>query len=128
MSRQKGNRNRRLVQRWLESKGYITANVEKTGRYQTERDLFAKSQDGEFTDKGFDIVAISRGSIILCQVKTNNPPTTKWYKKFAEKYADGYLEVLVATKEDYYGLRLQWYEPDGSVIEGYVTKKELRNG
>lgn len=126
MSKAKGGRNRRKVQRTWESFGYLVANVEKGGsRYIKERDLFALSQDGEYSDKGFDLIALGKGNIIFIQVKSNTPAAQAFYKDFAEAYADDYIEVLVATCEDYYGIKCQWYEPDGSITETYINKDKI---
>ena len=126
MSKAKGRRSRYKCEDYLRSKGYLVANVEKSGsRYLKERDLFALSQDGDYTDKGFDLIALSRGNIILVQVKSNTPASTSFYVDFAKQYADEYVEILVMTVEDYSGIRLQWYESDGSITDGYIDKKDI---
>lgn len=124
-SRAKGGRSRRKCEDYLRSKGYLVANVEKGGKFTAEKDLFALSQEGEYSDKGFDLIALSKGSIIFVQCKTNKPASSQFYKDFAKQYADGYVEVLVMTVEDYKGIRLQWYESDGSIIEDYVDSKDV---
>lgn len=125
-SRQKGGRSRRKVQRYLEKLGYLVSNVEKSGsRYLKERDLFALSQDGEFSDKGFDLIALGDGNVVFVQVKSNKPAVKSFYESFSKMYCDGYIEVLVATVIDYKGIRLQWYEPDGTITEGFVDSSEV---
>lgn len=126
MSKQKGGRSRRKCEAYLRSLGYLVANVEKGGKWTAEKDLFALSQGDDHSDKGFDLIALGNESILFVQVKTNKPAGRSFYEDFARQYADGYTEVVVMTVEDYKGIRCQWYEANGDIIETYVTNKELR--
>lgn len=125
MSRAKGNRNRRKVERLFRKWGYLVANVEKGGKFTKEKDLFALSQGDGYADKGFDSLALGDGNIVFIQVCSNIPKAQAFYRDFAKMYADGYTEVVVATVEDYYGIKLQYYEPDGSIIEIYINKDQI---
>lgn len=124
-SRQKGGRSRRKVERLFRKWGYLVANVEKSGKFVVEKDLFALSQGEDYADKGFDSLALGNGNIVFIQACSNTPKAQAFYRDFAKKYADGYIEVVVATVEDYYGIKLQWYEPDGGITEVYVPKEEI---
>jgi hypothetical protein len=127
MSKSKGGRTRRRIEKYFRSKGYAVAKVETTGKFTKSKDLFSRDIEGNFSDCGFDSLALSQGNIIFIQAKTNTPATQKWYKLFAKEYANEVVEVLVATWVDREGLRLQWYEPDGSIIEGWVDSLEVNN-
>lgn len=127
MSKAKGGRNRRKVQKYFQSLGYIVANVERGGsRYRKERDLFALSLEGTYPDKGFDLVALGeKGSMILIQVKSNRRSNSRFYRDFAEIYATSEIEVLDAVWVDRDGLRLIFYEPDGSETELFVDSSDV---
>ena len=117
MNRKKGNRSRRKVSKFYEEKGYIVDKVEKTHKWAKEKDLFALSLGDGYTDKGFDLIAMNTGEVVFVQVKTNSPATQKWYRDFSENYAGEVVRVVVATVEDYKGIRIQWYQPDGEIEE-----------
>lgn len=122
----KGRRSRYKVEDYFREKGYLVADTEKSGsKYIKERDLFALSQDGEYSDKGFDLIALGKGNVIFIQVCSNKPKSQSFYRDFAKQYADGYVEILVTTVEDYDGIRCQWYESDGSITETYIEKQDI---
>lgn len=125
MSKRKGRRSRNKVRAFFENRGFVVDVVEKTHRFAKEKDFMGSSLDGQYTEKGFDLIALGKGNIIFIQVKTNTPATKAFYEDFAKMYADEQLEILVATWIDYKGLKLQWYEPDGSIIEQFINSKNV---
>jgi len=62
----------------LESKGYIVANLEKTGKFVKEKDLFGL----------WDCLAIRQKELLFIQYKTNLSPgkkkISKWLNPFIE--------------------------------------------
>lgn len=122
MTRKKGNRIRRKAKSFYENKGYKVDYVEKTGRFIKYKDLFGKLFDDEHTDKGFDMMCIKDGEVILCQVKTNKPATQAWYKEFAENFASENFRVICWTWYDRDGPRIQEYLPDRSIEEVDLRK------
>ena len=111
MSSKKGRRTVKKALRLFSERGYSMDTVEKKHRYAKARDLFSEECDG------FDIVGISPEEFLLIQVKTNKPATQKTYKEFAKKYGNDVVKVVVATWYDHKGWRIQWYRPDGKIIE-----------
>jgi hypothetical protein len=121
MSRSKGNRTvNEKAKPFYEGLGYKVDKVEFVSRYATKQDLFStifEDEEEDYSDSGFDIVAISPDRLILVQVCTNSPKTRKWYLEFASRYANDYLKVHVFTHYDGDGFRIQDYQADGSIIE-----------
>lgn len=124
-TRRKGNRNRRRVQHYFSDIGYITANVEKTGKFVSEKDLFALSEGEDYNDKGFDVLAIKKHRVLLIQVKSNTPAVQAFYRDFAKKYACECIGVICATVIDYKGMRIQEYQYDGTIEERFVDIKDM---
>lgn len=122
MSRAKGGRNRRKVESYYRSLGYIVANVEKTGRWTKQKDLFS---DDKYTDSGFDSFAMNEDEILLIQVKSNVPAVREWYLNFAKQYACSHLKVIVATWIDRKGLRIQNYLSDGTIEEDFIISSKI---
>ena len=133
-SRAKGGRTRRRGEEYWREKLYLVDRVELGGKFTKSKDLFSgicincwrKDEEDCCDDKrlfeGFDIVALNEDEIILIQLKTNTPPTQKIYKEFAIRYASETIKILCMTWYDRKGWRLQWYEPDGSIVEEDLRK------
>lgn len=118
----KGGRTRRKIEKHYRDLGYLVANVEKGGKFNPEKDLFALSLGEGYTDKGFDLICMKQGEILFVQCKTNKPATRKFYKEFARMYASDTVKVIVAVWYDYKGLLIQEYTPSGEIIV-----EDLRN-
>jgi hypothetical protein len=122
-NRSKGNRIiREKAVPHYEEQGFIVDRAEQTGRYVKEKDLFSGGLDGDYNDTGFDLVAIRSDKIILIQVTTNKPKVQKWYKDFAEKFANDVVEVHVYTWYDRKGPRIQNYQKDRTIKEQDLRK------
>lgn len=124
-TRAKGGRTRRKIQKFYKTLGYIVENVEFGTKWSKSTDLFSDALDGEFSDKGFDLIGLCEESVAFIQCKTNTPAVRKYYKEFAKKYASDSLEVIVATWIDRKGLRIQKYYPDGEIEDRFVDSKEV---
>lgn len=125
-NRAKGNRSRRKAIGYLEGLGYLVETVEKTGRFQKYKDLFAGYcfscgyRKKECCDKpdvfeGFDLIALGHCDTIYVQVKTNTPAVQKHYKLFAQLFAAPWRRILVMTWYDKKGWRIQEYMPTGEI-------------
>ena len=117
MSRAKGNRTRKKCIDYHEDDGWTVDVVEKTHRFAKEKDLFGGALDGEYTDRGFDIIALKNNHTRYIQVKTNKPSVRKWYKDFSKKFAGENTQVMVWTWYDRKGWRVQEYLPNGKILE-----------
>ena len=82
---QKGWRTVNKGRKDLESRGWITADVEKKGKFLKQHDLFNL----------FDVIAIKPNRTKLIQFKTNRMPTQKPYKEFSKKYPQFEVEIWV---------------------------------
>lgn len=128
MSRNKGNRTvRKRAIPFFKDAGFLVAKVEFISRYSEAQDLFVGSLDGDYTDQGFDLICIEQNRILLVQVKTNSPPTQKWYRHFAQKYGGTNLMVFCYTWYDGDGARIQHYNQDGQITELELRKNRNKD-
>lgn len=132
-SKAKGRRTLNKAIDYLVKDGYIVDEVEQGGRFRKFKDLFAGycvncwKREEECCDdpeifEGFDLIAVKLPVVKLIQVKTNQPPTQKNYKKFASSFAGSHLQIEAFT----------WYDRRGFVIHkflsnGKVKRIDLRN-
>lgn len=123
MSKAKGGRTRRRIEKMFRGMGYLVACVEKGGsRFLKARDLFS---DDEYSDSGFDSIAISGNEVIFIQCKTNTPAVQEFYKDFAEKYAGNVVKVAVATWVDRKGCRIQYYDENRDIEDTFIPIKRV---
>jgi len=119
VSRSKGNRIvREKAIPYYEDLGFdLIDKTEHVGRFRKSQDLFAGKFGEGYTDQGFDIICLRPKKVVFCQVKTNSPPTQKFYREFAQMFASEEIGVHCYTWYDYKGARIQMYQPDGSITE-----------
>lgn len=119
MSRSKGNRIvREKAIPYYKDLGFpLVDKTEHIGRFRKSQDLFSGQLGEGYTDQGFDIICLKPEIVVFCQVKSNSPPTQKWYRDFAEMYASDDVRVECYTWYDYKGARIQQYLPDGTINE-----------
>ena len=133
MSRAKGRRTLNKIIDYYIEQGYIVDETELGGKYRLYRDLFAgyctscwKREEDCCDDperfEGFDLIAIKFPVTELIQAKTNTPSRQKNYKRFASSFASSNLVITVATWYDRDGLRIQRYQPDGTIEETDLRK------
>ena len=91
-ARQKGYRSVAKARKYYEKQGYIVANLEKTGKFVKEKDLFGL----------WDILALKDRKHIFIQVKTNlslgKKKRTKWtheFSDFGSKHGNRYVDYLI---------------------------------
>ena len=96
-TRIKGNRIQRKCIELLEDEGFLVDKVEKTGKFQKQKDLFGL----------FDLIAIKPDVVRLVQVTCNRPHTHKEYLEFSKHYpiASCYQYVWLDRK----GWKTFWY-------------------
>ena len=100
-AKSKGYRTVRKGRDILEKRGYIFANLEKTGKFVIEKDLFNL----------WDALAIKgKNRYIFIQFKTNKElgirKLRKWtlpFIKFAKKHGNKYVSYQIWVKYDYKG-------------------------
>ena len=106
-TRVKGNTTQRRAIAWLREHGWHVDKVEKTGRFQTQKDMFGL----------FDLVAIKPYYVLFVQVKTNQPALLRDLCKFSADYG-----CLVWC--------MTWYDYRGWVFHkwgsGVLTKIDMR--
>ena len=77
-TRAKGYRTVQKCKFWLEERGYLVDDVEKSGKFRRDKDLFNL----------FDLVAVHRHKpVMFIQCKTNKPGGLTKYKIFSRKYS-----------------------------------------
>jgi len=106
-NRAKGKRTIRKAKDFYSEKGWQIEDVEKSGKYTKETDLFGL----------FDLVGIKDGQVLFVQVKTNRPATQAPFKEFAKKHCGDAILVHVYTHYDYKGAVIQKYKNNGKVIK-----------
>lgn len=133
-SRAKGRRTLNKIIDYYIEEGYIVDETELGGKFRLYRDLFAgyctncwKREDEGCCDnpkrfEGFDLIALKPSVVELIQAKTNTPSKQMNYKLFAGKFASKNVVITVATWYDYRGLRIQRYQPDGTIEETDLRK------
>ena len=144
-SRAKGKRSVAKVKEYFKSQGYLVGDTEQVSKYAKVQDLYSdycltcKTQCEDYTGEGlvckcgnkdskqkrfpgFDLVAIKKGVVELVQVKTNSPATKKPYKQFASRFTTSNIKVVCATIYDRKGLRLQYYNKNGTIKEKDLRK------
>lgn len=100
-ARQKGYRSVATCRKILEKDGFIVANLEKTGKFAKEKDLFGL----------WDILAIRDKYHLFIQVKTNLSPgkkkPTKWtlpYIAFGKEHESELVKYQIWIKMDNAGI------------------------
>jgi len=99
-ARQKGYRTVASGKEILHKKGYISANLEKSGRFAKEKDLFNL----------WDYIFIKGKTHLFVQFKTNQPESkkivNKWKKpfiKWGKKHGSKTVRYEIWNKVDYQG-------------------------
>ena len=105
MSRAKGKRTIRKAKEFYRDKGWQIEDVEKSGKYTAETDLFGL----------FDLVGIKEGVVLFVQCKTNRPATQAPFKEFAKQHCGDAIMVHVYT----------WYDYKGAVIQSYTNDEKI---
>jgi len=102
-ARAKGYRTVSKGKKILESKGYICANLEKTGKFAKEKDLFNL----------WDFLAIKGKLHLFIQFKTNESfgikKPRKWihpYIDFGKTHCSKYVKYQIWNKTDYKGFEV----------------------
>lgn len=97
-SRQKGYRTVAKGRQWFEDRGYLFANLEKSGKFAKDKDLFGR----------WDCLAVKGKSHIFIQFKTNKKGQ-KWkddYKKFGKKHGSRTVKYEIWN----------WFDRKGFVV------------
>lgn len=96
-ARQKGNRTIAKGKEILFAEGYIGSNLEKTGRFVKEKDLFGL----------WDWLFIKKRNFLFIQFKTNKEfgirKPRKWvlpYLEFGKKHGNRYVKFEIWSKPD----------------------------
>ena len=133
MSKAKGRRTVAKAKEYWESQGYIFDECELSGRFRKSKDLYSGlctkcwkwnencNHPDKYIFEGFDAIAMNGKRLLLLQIKTNSPATQLNYKRFAKKFGNRYIRVVVMTWYDRQNWRIQTYCKNGSIIE-----KDLR--
>lgn len=126
MSKAKGRRTEKKAIEYLLDNGHIVDQVELGGRFRAFKDFMSgycmscfKRQedccDSPELFEGFDLVSVKFPVVYFIQVKTNQPPTQKNYKKFAGSFAGSNLEIWSMTWMDRKGWVIHKFLPNGKV-------------
>lgn len=112
-TRQKGNKARLEVIKYLESRGYKVAIVERTGRFIKEKDMFGL----------YDLVAVHSVKIgqLFIQISSNVPHTHRNFCDFTMNYKTN-AACLQFTKLDNKGWNV-WFYSVGTKSKKHHYKK-----
>ena len=102
-TKQKGWRIQRLAIQSLIENGYEVDKVEKTGKFQKQKDMFGI----------FDLVAITKDITAFIQITCNKPHTHEQYKIFSLKYP------LITT------LQMVWIDRKGFRTIQYLKGQKI---
>jgi Holliday junction resolvase len=87
---QKGNRTKLKIKRYFERLGYQVGDLEKSGRFIKQKDVF-----------GADIVIMNEKKIIFIQCKSNKNDVPKGKKEFQKYFFPSEVEKWIVLWEDY---------------------------
>jgi len=102
-TKSKGRRAVSKLRTLLESKGFITDTVEKTGKFIKIKDLFSL----------FDLIAVKGQIHVYIQVTSTRPHVHKNYQKWANLHASEYVWIEQWVMIAYKGWKRFKYYPSG---------------
>lgn len=124
----KGRRTEKKVEDYFIDNGYIVDKIELGGKFRKFKDAYSGyclrcwqreeeccSNSDPFD--GFDIIAINEKETVFCQVKSNRPAPRHQFIEFGKKFSTDSRHIVVATWYDRKGLRLQYYNSNGTITE-----------
>jgi len=106
-TKSKGNRTVAKAKKYLNDRGYSVDTVEKTGKFQKQKDMFGL----------FDLVAIKYNHVIFIQVKTNS--TSGCLKHIHDFSKNHKIEGL------HYWIMV-WYDRQDWVIHKFHKEKKIK--
>lgn len=111
-SRAKGRKTVRKGKEILESLGWIFGELERRGKFITEKDLFGL----------FDNCAVKNKTWLFIQFKTNRMPRLDEYIAFAKRHASEHVHIEIWVWYDRKGFKITRIDEDGNT----TTRRNIK--